>query len=122
MSNVTVNPANGPITVTVTVTSLQVVGIGISVIMPDGNTETETYVTDSQANNPYNKVLTLAPGGCSGYYVVGSYTIIDPTGAGNPYTIVMSFQQQGVALLPNITLIGTSAAGKVNRTGTFKIN
>ncbi|HTB99479.1 MAG TPA: hypothetical protein VK705_02235 [Ferruginibacter sp.] len=122
MSNITVNPANGPITVTVTVTSLQVVGIGISVIMPDGNTETESYITDSKANNPYNKVLTLAPGSCSGYYVVGSYTIIDPIGAGNPYTIVMSLQQLGVALLPNITLTGTSAAGKVNRTGTFKIN
>lgn len=94
MSNVTVNPANGSISVNVAVNSLQVVGISITVYASNGMTPIEHYLSDSQTNNPFNIVLKNPPGSYSGCYVAGTFSIIDPVGAGNLYSIIFSIQQK----------------------------
>jgi len=122
MSDITINPANGKLSVNIQVTTPQVVGYQTTVYAADGSTELEHYLSDSQSNNPYTVTLPNPPTSYQGCYISTTFSIIDPAGAGNNYNIDYSIQQQGASLNPVQHISGTSGAGKLNRIAIFHIN
>jgi len=121
MSDITINPANGQIGFKANVTTGQIVGYQITVIAPDGNTELEHYLSGSQKNNPYTIKLPKPVASYLNCYVSGTFTIIDPIGSGNPFSINFSIQQNGADLNPVSKIIGTTANGKIIRTAIFHL-
>jgi hypothetical protein len=121
MSDITINPANGNISVNLSVTTPQVVGYEVTVYDTDGNTPLEHYLSDSQTNNPFRPALAQPAGAYTGRYVGVVLSIIDPVGAGNNYSIDFSLRQQGADLNPVQHITGVTATGKLNRFAIFHL-
>jgi hypothetical protein len=121
MADVIINPSEEPLSIKVEVMSMQIVSYSIVILGSDGTAHLSEFYGDSQTENP--KIFPLS-GPSADYlncYVCGSFSLIDPVGAGNPFDIEMSILQSQQVLVPVIAIKGTTSTGKITRYGYVKL-
>jgi hypothetical protein len=112
MTEIKINPANGPVTVGVESRSMVVVGFTITVYGPDGTTKEEYYPDgNTQLSNPFLIKLPKTPANYIGRYISGTLEFQDPNGGSVTYNIDMFLSQQDKKIEPVITLSGTTDPG-----------
>ena len=121
MADVVINPSQELLSIKVEVMSMQIVSYSIVILGSDGTTHVSELYGDSQSQNP--QIFPL-PGTSADYlncYVCGTFSLIDPVGAGNPFDIEMSVLQSQHMLAPVIAIKGTTSTGKITRYGYVKL-
>ena len=111
MSNISINPALGSITVQVACRTPQVVSFSVTIFQSDGNTVAEYYTGNTQTTNPFQVILPQSSASYQGDYVACTLKLFDPAGAGNPYDIEVAIIQNGTVITPATSLQGNTVAG-----------
>lgn len=122
MTEIFIDPNKTSIAVQVTSQSLHALGFQITVFATDGATVTEQFSGDTKLSNPFIKTLANPPSTYKGGFVRGTFTMISPTGADFPYSMLFSIKEENIIVMPEITLSGTTTGGSDSRMVVFHIN
>ena len=112
MTEIKIDPANGPVTVGVESHALIVVSFTITVYKSDQSTIEEYYPDGStQLSNPFLIKLPKAAASYIGHYIAGTLKFSDPNLGSVAYNIDMFLSQKDKKIEPVITLSGTTDPG-----------